>query len=236
MGPPCTLPRNPLRYGDDGFGSPLQAPRISNTDIALHELASIFLGDQTSGALWSNLQDEALLIPPDAAHRASFACIAFTLPAARFFQVHPCLLLADGFSSATHDTAADGLHAGASEHFQAAFVGVRTIFYRFAMIAAQAARHLCRFPGSQWSGYPCSLSITFLLRLLSFWPSSFTIFCSSYPASDRPASRNPSKSVAREFLHIFGLFQEEGYRSHSCFLSPLPACGDPTLKIMFFSA
>ena len=42
------------------------------------------------------------------------------------------------FSSATHDIAADGFYMlGLKEYQQAAFVGVRTIFYRIAMIAAK---------------------------------------------------------------------------------------------------
>ena len=42
------------------------------------------------------------------------------------------------FSSATHDIAADGFYMlGLKEYQQAAFIGVRTIFYRIAMIAAK---------------------------------------------------------------------------------------------------
>ena len=34
----------------------------------------------------------------------------------------------------------------------------------------------------------------------------YHFFVLPYPAADRPASRNPSTSLAREFFHIFGLF------------------------------
>jgi len=44
------------------------------------------------------------------------------------------------FSSATHDIAADGFYMLAlPQHSQAAFVGVRSLFYRVAMIAGQGA-------------------------------------------------------------------------------------------------
>jgi MFS transporter, PAT family, beta-lactamase induction signal transducer AmpG len=140
---------------------------------------------------------------------ASFACVAFTLPAIRFFQYTLAFFWLMAFSSATHDTAADGFYMLAlPEHFQSAFVGVRTIFYRFAMIAAQGG--LIIFAGFlEASGHtiPTAWSITFFLVtavfLALFLYHFFVLPC---PASDRPASRNRSKSVAQEFLHIFGLF------------------------------
>jgi PAT family beta-lactamase induction signal transducer AmpG len=113
------------------------------------------------------------------------------------------------FSSATHDAAADGFYMFAlSEHFQAAFVGVRTTFYRIAMIATQGG--LVFFAGYlERSGQdiPAAWSITFFLAttvfLALFLYHSFVL---PYPPSDHPARRNLSKSFAREFIHVFALF------------------------------
>ncbi len=140
---------------------------------------------------------------------ASLACIAFSIPADRFFQYTLAFFWVMAFSSATHDTAADGFYMlGLPESLQAAFVGVRTIFYRIAMIAAQGglivlAGHL------EGSGHPipAAWSITFFLAaavLTALFLYHF--FLLPYPHADRAAIRNSSKSVAREFFRIFGLF------------------------------
>jgi PAT family beta-lactamase induction signal transducer AmpG len=140
---------------------------------------------------------------------ASLACIAFAIPAVRFFQYTLAFFWLMAFSSATHDTAADGFYMlGLQEHSQAAFVGVRTIFYRFAMIAAQGG--LVIFAGHlERSGHniPAAWSITFLLTAAVFIALFlYHLFVLPYPTADRPASRNRSKSFAGEFLRIFGLF------------------------------
>ena len=140
---------------------------------------------------------------------ASLACIALTLPTARFFQYTLAFFWLMAFSSATHDTAADGFYMlGLPEHFQAAFVGVRTIFYRFAMIAAQGG--LVIFAGHlEGSGHDISTawSLTFFLTAAVFMALFlYHFFALPYPTADRPAGRNGSKSVAGEFLRIFGLF------------------------------
>jgi MFS transporter, PAT family, beta-lactamase induction signal transducer AmpG len=140
---------------------------------------------------------------------ASLACIALTIPAARFFQYTLAFFWLMAFSSATHDTAADGFYMlGLPEHFQAAFVGVRTIFYRFAMIAAQGG--LVIFAGhlegdrylvtTAWSAAFFLAAGVFLALLL------YHFLVLPYPTADRPANRDRSKSIAREFLHIFALF------------------------------
>ncbi len=61
-----------------------------------------------------------------------------TLPAPRFLQWTLALFWLLAFASATHDIAADGFYMLAlTEQRQAAFVGVRSTFYRLAMIAGQ---------------------------------------------------------------------------------------------------
>jgi MFS transporter, PAT family, beta-lactamase induction signal transducer AmpG len=68
----------------------------------------------------------------------SLAMVALTIPTSHFFQITLAVFWLMAFSSATHDIAADGFYMLAlKQHQQAAFVGVRSTFYRIAMIAGQ---------------------------------------------------------------------------------------------------
>ena len=67
-----------------------------------------------------------------------FAGVALTLPADNFFRYSLAFLWLLAFSSATHDIAADGFYMLAlREDQQAFFVGIRSTFYRIAMITGQ---------------------------------------------------------------------------------------------------
>ncbi len=69
---------------------------------------------------------------------AGLAGVAFTIPVPGFFQATLAFFWLLAFSSATHDIAADGFYMlGLKEHEQAYFVGIRSTFYRFAMITGQ---------------------------------------------------------------------------------------------------
>jgi MFS transporter, PAT family, beta-lactamase induction signal transducer AmpG len=69
---------------------------------------------------------------------AALAGVALTLPMAGFFQLSLAVFWLLAFASATHDIAADGFYMLAlPQHQQAAFVGVRSLFYRVAMITGQ---------------------------------------------------------------------------------------------------
>ncbi len=69
---------------------------------------------------------------------AGLAGVAFTIPTDRFLQLTLAFFWLLAFSSATHDIAADGFYMlGLSKHDQAFFVGVRSTFYRLAMLTGQ---------------------------------------------------------------------------------------------------
>lgn len=69
---------------------------------------------------------------------AGLAGVALTLPGPNFFQYSLAFLWLLAFSSATHDIAADGFYMLATtEREQAFFVGIRSTFYRIAMISGQ---------------------------------------------------------------------------------------------------
>ena len=135
------------------------------------------------------------------------------------------------FSSATHDTAADGFYMlGLTEDLQAAFVGVRTTFYRVATIATKGG--LVVFAGFlEGSGHdiPAAWSIALFLAAVVFGALLlYHLLFLPHPVQDRPASRNPSSSISKEFFHVYALFfRKKGITVNSCFLSLLPASRKP---------
>ncbi|KQQ31121.1 MFS transporter [Duganella sp. Leaf126] len=69
----------------------------------------------------------------------ALAAVALTLHLPQFFALSLTVLWLMAFASATHDIASDGYYMLGlpSQHQQAAFVGVRSAFYKLAMIAGQ---------------------------------------------------------------------------------------------------
>jgi len=68
----------------------------------------------------------------------ALAGIAFSIPTPFFFQLTLAIFWLVGFTSATHDIAADGFYMLAlSEHEQSLYVGIRSTFYRIATVAGQ---------------------------------------------------------------------------------------------------
>lgn len=65
----------------------------------------------------------------------ALALVALSLPTTAFVQMSLAIFWLMAFSSATHDIAADGFYLAAlKQHQQAAFVGVRSTFYRLGNI------------------------------------------------------------------------------------------------------
>src|SRR5690606_22212397 len=114
---------------------------ISNTDIALY--TSWLYLPWVIKPLWSPIVDliktkRWWIVTMQLLIGAGLAGVAFTIPAPNFFQISLAFMWLLAFSSATHDIAADGLYMlGLSKHDQAWFVGVRSTFYRIAMITGQ---------------------------------------------------------------------------------------------------
>ena len=69
---------------------------------------------------------------------AALGGVAFTIPTQFWVQGTMCFFWLMAFASATHDIAADGFYMlGLSQHEQTWFVGIRSLFYRIAMIFGQ---------------------------------------------------------------------------------------------------
>lgn len=114
---------------------------VSNTDIALY--TSWLYLPWVIKPLWSPLVDilktkRFWIIIMQLLIGAGLAGVAFTTPLPNFFQYTLAFFWLLAFSSATHDIAADGFYMlGLSKHDQAFFVGIRSTFYRFAMLTGQ---------------------------------------------------------------------------------------------------
>jgi PAT family beta-lactamase induction signal transducer AmpG len=114
---------------------------ISNTDIALY--TSWLYLPWVIKPFWSPIVDllktkRWWIVIMQLLIGAGLAGIAFTIPMPSFFQYTLAFFWLMAFSSATHDIAADGFYMlGLKEHEQAFFVGIRSTFYRLAMITGQ---------------------------------------------------------------------------------------------------
>lgn len=114
---------------------------ISNGDIALY--TSWLYLPWVIKPLWSPIVDifktkRFWIITMQLFIGAGLAGVALTIPVPGFFQYTLLFFWLLAFSSATHDIAADGFYMlGLSEHKQAYFVGIRSTFYRLAMITGQ---------------------------------------------------------------------------------------------------
>ena len=114
---------------------------ISNTDIALY--TSWLYLPWVIKPLWSPVVDilrtkRFWIVTMQLIIGAGLGGVALTIPLPDFFKYTLAFFWLLAFSSATHDIAADGFYMlGLSQHDQAWFVGVRSTFYRFAMITGQ---------------------------------------------------------------------------------------------------
>jgi len=165
---------------------------LDNTAIALY--TSWLYLPWVIKPLWSPLVDllgtrRAWVVGLQFLVGAALAGVALTLPLPGFFQMSLAVFWLMAFASATHDIAADGFYMMAlPQHQQAAFVGIRSLFYRVSMIAGQGglvylAGHLAETTGQvvlAWQVVLGLLAVTFALLFL--WHRKVL----PRPAEDRP--------------------------------------------------
>ncbi len=185
---------------------------ISNTDIALY--TSWLYLPWVIKPFWSPFVDlfrtkRFWIVATQLLIGASFACVALTVSGPSFFRYTLAFLWIMAFSSATHDIAADGFYMLALPHDQqAAFVGVRTTFYRVAAIAAKGA--LVILAGQlEMKGFTIASAwaVTFFVAAAFFLALFlYHAFILPYPAVDRPARREASGTVPAEFWRMIAVF------------------------------
>ncbi|UDF36559.1 UNVERIFIED_ORG: MFS transporter [Shinella sp. XGS7] len=180
---------------------------ISNTDIALY--TSWLYLPWVIKPLWSPLVElmgtkRRWIWLLQFLIGAALALVALTIPASKFFQLTLAVFWLMAFASASHDIAADGFYMLAlGQRQQAAFVGVRSTFYRLANIGGQGglvylAGELQERSGSMvfaWSVVFWVLALMFAAMAL------YHLLLLPRPASDT-AHRVQGNPVA-EFFGVF---------------------------------
>jgi PAT family beta-lactamase induction signal transducer AmpG len=186
---------------------------ISNTDIALYTgwlylpwvikpVWSPFIDIISTKRRWTLMMQWTLA--------ASLAGIAFTIPTEMFFQLTLAVFWIVGFTSATHDIAADGFYMLAlTGHQQSFYVGIRSTFYRIATVAGQGA--LVILAGSietSTGDIPFAWSVAFgVLSVFFLMVSLYHGWALPRPVAD--SARDSSRSahdVFREFVDTFRSF------------------------------
>ncbi len=183
---------------------------LSNTDIALY--TSWLYLPWVIKPLWSPIVDllrekRWWIVTLQGVIGASLALVALAVPAPHFFQLTLAVFWLMAFSSATHDIAADGFYMLAlGERQQAAFVGVRSTFYRLAMIAGQGGLVVLAGTLRDASGsftYAWSV-VFFVLGAMFISAALLHQIVLPRPAADHAAPRN-AQFVA-EFFAVFAAF------------------------------
>ncbi len=180
---------------------------ISNTDIALY--TSWLYLPWVIKPLWSPLVElmgtkRRWIWLLQFLIGAALALVALTIPAPKFFQLTLAVFWLMAFASASHDIAADGFYMLAlGQRQQAAFVGVRSTFYRLANIGGQGglvylAGELQERSGSMVFAW----SVVFWVLALMFAAMAiYHLLLLPHPASDT-AHRVQGNPVA-EFFGVF---------------------------------
>ncbi len=140
---------------------------------------------------------------------AGMAGVAFTLPTPFYLKATLSFFWLLAFSSATHDIAADGFYMHAlDDSDQSFFVGIRSTFYRLAMISGQGL--LIIFAGffeKKTGNISLSWSITFFILaglFIAFW--LYHQFILPSPKTDYGKKTESFSDVANEFGRTFSSF------------------------------
>lgn len=190
---------------------------VSNTEITLY--TSLLYLPWVIKPFWSPIVDVLKskrwwIVSTQLLIGAGFAGIAFTIPTSFFFQSTLAFFWLLAFSSATHDIAADGFYMyGLDNHKQAYFVGIRSTFYRLAMLFGQGA--LVYLAGvletSDYFGksgnIPFAWSIIFLiLAVLFLLIAFFHKFALPQPCEDQNKEVKNFSDILDEFKETFKSF------------------------------
>jgi len=183
---------------------------VSYTEIALY--TSWLYLPWVIKPLWSPLVDllgtkRRWIVALQFGVGAALAMVALTLPATDALRMSLAIFWLMAFASATHDIAADGFYLLAlPQHRQAAFVGVRSTFYRLAMIAGQGGLVYLAGWLQQRTGQPArAWALVFGLMAAFFVAVAlWHAWALPHPATDRPTRRDASFWPG--FIEVFAAF------------------------------
>ena len=190
---------------------------ISNTDIALY--TSWLYLPWVIKPFWSPFVDiiktkRWWIVTMQLLIGAGLAGVAFLIPMPFFFQATLSVFWLIAFSSATHDIAADGFYMLALDSSeQSFFVGIRSTFYRLAMISGQGLLIILAGALEHYTGnLRLAWSITFFV-LSGLFVLFFIYHRFALPRPDADSTKvgdNP-KEIFREFgLTFASFFQKKG--------------------------
>lgn len=142
------------------------------------------------------------------------ASIAFLLPTSYFFSTTLFAFWLIAFCSATHDIAADGYYMiELSPHEQAAFVGVRSTFYRIASIIGQGGLVILAGKLEESTGsIPAAWSTVFFV--LSIFFLSVALYHSKFMPktnNDKAVAGVNAKTIVKDFGMTFVTFFKKKY-------------------------
>ncbi|HCD53613.1 MAG TPA: MFS transporter [Balneolaceae bacterium] len=140
---------------------------------------------------------------------AAFAGVTFSLFTVSFFSISLIILYILAIASATHDIAADGFYLLAlNQDDQSFFVGIRSTFYRIAMISGKGllvilAGYLVD------SGMEVNKAWAFTFATLAITITVFAIYNSFFlpkPDNDQPETFSSAADQVKAFFKIFAEF------------------------------
>ncbi len=183
---------------------------LSNSEIALY--TSWLYLPWVIKPLWSPIVDlfktkRAWILFTQFFIGTAFAGIAFSLTTDDFFSYSILFFSLIAFASATHDIAADGFYMIAqTPHSQAKFVGVRSTFYRIAMIAGQGLFVVIAGKLEESFGNVKHAWLTVYLTVFAV----FVVFALYHkfilPKTEMPRKTKLDKQFRKDFFKPFVLF------------------------------
>ncbi len=184
---------------------------VSNTDIGVY--TSLLYLPWVVKPLWSPVVDllgtrRRWAWTMQLLMGAGLAGVALTVPLPSFFTWTLAWFWLLALGSATHDIAADGFYMlGANAHEQAKYVGIRSLFYRVAMITGQGLLVMLAGKLEERLGVPHAWAVTFgliaaVMALFGLWHR----FILPRPDSDRPGGAERIPQFVGEFFATFRAF------------------------------
>jgi len=188
-----------------------KARGISNDDMAFY--TSLLYWPWVLKFLWSPLVDmfrtkRLWTVCTQFAIATGLAVAAWSMNLPNWFMISIVILWFMAFASATHDIAADGFYMlGLHEkHEQAAFVGVRSTFYRLATIFAGGVMMNLAGDLTKSTKDPAyAWTVTFAaLAAIFFILCAYHAFKLPRPVTDHAVAESDNKM--KEFIHTFVAF------------------------------